>query len=884
MQEITMKTTTFFFEFDPDSTALMIACASGNLQLVKLLFDKGADPNIETKAHSTALMYAIYSGNHRIVQMLLEQQGNTNAIDDFNKLSTMVCEFGNEKMLEILLDKKFFDVNARDSVGFTPLTVACLQSFLSMVKILLKAQADPNFPAMDSQRNTPLIVAARKNCLPIVECLLEAKADPNLQDSFGITALFFAVNNKNFSLFLCLLNAHADPCIETSFGTSAFHLACESGLVEMVREILKKTKPDFRLSNGMTPLWSASRHGQNEVVDCLITENADPNIPLYPQANSIAGDDVLYTPLCAASFYGHLMVVKMLLKAKADPNLQLDDINTPYSRALTCAIFVNDLQIVDALLEANADPNLRNFLMSTSLHYACILGNLAIINRILKAKANPNVLNTKGSTPLLSTLNARRTCTGERLMFLATGLPELEREKFLKVQTNTYEVVDILLNANADPDIPNEDNITPLHAAAENGRTNVVARLLKANAKPNIQTITQGVAPLHYATQSKHLDTIKALLKGKADPDITDNNGTAPLHICCIAGSLEITEVLLRSKANPNILDDVTKATPLYYAVDGIHIKVLQSLVSFNADPNIHDGNGYTPLHIMCDKVIKPEFQSNISALLKIAQILLEAKANPNVIEHVNGFAPLHCLCCAGSLKLTKVFLEFNADPNIRDAMKNTPLHYAVKGFHVQVLQCLISFNADPNIENNNGYTPLHIMCGKVIKPEFQSNVSALLKMAQILLEAKANPNLIAHVNGIAPLHCIAGSLELTEVFLRFNADPNIRDANKRTPLHYAVDGIHVQVLQCLISSNADPNIQDENGYTPLHAACLYLYNPEFQREPRVSTLLKIVEVLLEAGSNPSINSAQGTALDIATRIKNDELIKLLRRYRIELN
>ena len=83
------------------------------------------------------------------------------------------------------------------------------------------------------------------------------------------------------------------------------------------------------------------------------------------------------------------------------------------------------------------------------------------------------------------------------------------------------------------------------------GEPNVVVRLLKANAKPNIQTITHGETPLHYATQSKHLDTIKALLKGKADPDITNNNGTAPLHMCCIAGSLEITEVLLRSKANP---------------------------------------------------------------------------------------------------------------------------------------------------------------------------------------------------------------------------------------------------------------------------------------------------------------------------------------------
>ena len=379
------------------------------------------------------------------------------------------------------------------------------------------------------------------------------------------------------------------------------------------------------------------------------------------------------------------------------------------------------------------------------------------------------------------------------------------------------------------------------------------------------------------------------LERAKANPNVIAHvNGFAPLHWLCRAGSLEFTEVFLRFNADPNIRDATKKHTPLHYAVEGIHVQVVQCLISSNADPNIQDDNGYTPLHIMCEKVIEPEFQSNVSALLKIAQILLERpKANPNVIAHVNGFAPLHWLCRAGSLEFTEVFLRFNADPNIRDATKKrTPLHYAVEGIHVQVVQCLISSNADPNIQDDNGYTPLHIMCEKVIEPEFQSNVSALLKIAQILLEAKANPNVIVHVNGFAPLHwlCRAGSLEFTEVFLRFNADPDVRDATKkRTPLHYAVEGIHVQVVQCLISSNADPNIQDDNGYTPLHAACLCLYNPEFQ--PRISTLLKIVKVLLEAGAIPSITSAQGTALDIATRRRNDELMKLLRRYhRTELH
>ena len=208
----------------------------------------------------------------------------------------------------------------------------------------------------------------------------------------------------------------------------------------------------------MTLLWSASRHGQIEVVDCLIRKNADPNIPSYLHDDKIG--KVLDTPLCIASSYGHLMVVKMLLKAKADPNFQLATNHNDIP--LICAICADDIQIVDALLEANANPNLRDSIMCTSLHHACLFGNLTIINRILKAKANPNVQNINGLTPLLVMLNGRHA---------AAGLPELVREKILKGQANIYEVVDILLNADADPDIPDKDNFTPLHAAAEAGRT-----------------------------------------------------------------------------------------------------------------------------------------------------------------------------------------------------------------------------------------------------------------------------------------------------------------------------------------------------------------------------------------------------------------------------
>lgn len=47
----------------------------------------------------------------------------------------------------------------------------------------------------------------------------------------------------------------------------------------------------------------------------------------------------------------------------------------------------------------------------------------------------------------------------------------------------------------------------------------------------------------------------------------------------------------------------------------------------------------------------------------------------------------------------------------------------------------------------------------------------------------------------------------------------NLRDSEGRTPLHWAVDRGHVNVVELLVSRNADVNAQDNEGQTPLHYA-----------------------------------------------------------------
>jgi hypothetical protein len=51
---------------------------------------------------------------------------------------------------------------------------------------------------------------------------------------------------------------------------------------------------------------------------------------------------------------------------------------------------------------------------------------------------------------------------------------------------------------------------------------------------------------------------------------------------------------------------------------------------------------------------------------------------------------------------------------------------------------------------------------------------------------------------------------------LEHGADPNVQDKDGGTPLHFAVEGCHVDVARLLLDYGADPTIRDNKGRTPL--------------------------------------------------------------------
>ena len=251
---------------------------------------------------------------------------------------------------------------------------------------------------------------------------------------------------------------------------AALGIAAGDGDARKVEELLSQgARVDFSF-RGLTPLLAAAQFGHTEVCKLLL-EKGKANIEetgpegtalitaatnghsstvalLLPKGARVDAREQGFTPLLVAAQRGHTEVCKLLLETgKANVKETTPDGFTP----LLSAAQKGHTEVCELLLGNGSDLEESSpVTQMTALHYAAGNGHESLLQMLLSHKPDLNIRNRFESTPLL-----------------------------LASQGGHLGCVKKLLQAGADPLLPDEDGFLPIHDAAYQNHDEVVLILIK---------------------------------------------------------------------------------------------------------------------------------------------------------------------------------------------------------------------------------------------------------------------------------------------------------------------------------------------------------------------------------------------------------------------
>ena len=334
-----------------------------------------------------------------------------------------------------------------------------------------------------------------------------------------------------------------------------------------------------------------------------------------------------------------------------------------------------------------------------------------------------------------------------------------------------------MLDQKANPNIK-IDNQTPLFIASQEGELNLVEILLNAKANPNIP-IEDGATPLYIAVEEKRLDIVNLLLKAKADTDLAMENGKTPLYLASEFGCLDIVNSLIKGGANlDSQIDD--GATPLYIASEFGNFDVVKALLGAGANPDLAMHDGDTPM------IVSVRMNN-----LDIFKALFEAGANPTLVN-VRGFDALAVASARGHLSIVKFLIEYEKKNSIEDF--SVALVLASGRGHLEIVKVLLEAGADINSIPN---------LPDVASPLYLATQNGHLEIVRTLLENGADVNSVYSESNSSPLNKALeiGHLEIVNLLLaQENIDISIKDGCGNTSLDIASYNGHLEIVKALLA------------------------------------------------------------------------------------
>lgn len=282
----------------------------------------------------------------------------------------------------------------------------------------------------------------------------------------------------------------------------------------------------------------------------------------------------------------------------------------------------------------------------------------------------------------------------------------------------------------------------------------------------------------------------------------------------------------------------------LHHAINLGNEEAVKFLLLNNANPNLANGRGSTPLHLATEKHLK-----------SLAELLLGRRSTNVNAKDEDQYTALHWAAQNGDEAITRLLLDRAAAINETDGQGRTPAHVACQHGQENVFRVLLSRGADVQIKGKDNWTPLHYAAWQ----GHLGIVKLLVKQAGADVDGQTT-------DGRTPLHLASqrGQYRVARILIELGADVHMTSAGSKTPLHVAAETGHTSTSRLLIKHQADINAQSAHGLTPLHLASQRGHLPT-------------VKMLIEEGADPyKANSALRTPCHMAAEGGHCEVLKEL--------
>ncbi|KAI9765222.1 MAG: hypothetical protein M1840_007714 [Geoglossum simile] len=689
-------------------TALHWAAELGHTTMLKSLVSVGVDMSLLDESGESALAKACWRGNAKAVQILLEKMEQEEdsapaavfpaAIDNAEKIRFLLECAASAQMtvrsrdrLSILeslatsTDTALFSLIIPPSSklltlttadGRTPLHIASCIGNAVMVKWLLGAGAD--VAQRCGRGRTAIHIAVERRNWRLVQ-LLEGVVDT--RDNIGRTALHDAVGWPQGTRLL--IERGANP-----YGNTPLHLAVLAGSMQCFSLLLARSRDQVANAEGSTPADLAFLLKHKEMLNQFL--HLTPSA-ILPKKTDDKGQSLLHQA-CEDS---DNRLIHLLL----DNHVEIDRRDNMGRSPLELLAWYKNEPLIKRVIQMGCDW--RSVLVKAAgggqypivellLTYAC--GNLQdvlhdawtqsvrgdrirVSQALLAAGLGIEHKDGSGRTPLS---NAVVCCATQSIQLLLARRPTLDAALHEAAANSSVPVIEMLLEAGANPNVKGEKGI-PLYHAAHRDSVQVARVLLRYGADK--EGYCNLATPLDFAIEMRSVAVTQLLLEKGASLSKCQ-------RIFSIFNAVEndcpTTRVLLNYMSLPDFNDLFSKAV-LHQRVGAI--RELLASKGFRVETNTGE-SGHTAINWEGVVVHGLQFETASITAAGILKSSIEPKPD-------GGFA---------------IFSSDTGQPAVPSSCVYSPLHFATWNGYTDTVRWLLNRGADANSTTTKGHSPLHLI------------------------------------------------------------------------------------------------------------------------------------------------------------------------------